>query len=81
MQVIDARAQGAGIRLGHASYPVHAARIGARASYALTALALLAGVGLAALSVTGVVTAQRLARSRGRRFAASSLVTAPPDPP
>jgi uncharacterized iron-regulated membrane protein len=51
VQAIDARAQGAGTRLMHAIYPIHAARVG---GVSMGALALSASAGLAWLSAGGV---------------------------
>ena len=53
---VDARRQGLGTRIGYALYPLHAARLGGGTSWPLVAAAVLASVGLAVLSVTGVVT-------------------------
>jgi uncharacterized iron-regulated membrane protein len=49
-QAIDARSQGAGTRLMHAVYPVHAAKVG---GVAMTALAAVAAMALVWLSVGG----------------------------
>lgn len=66
LQTMDARREGAGTRLGHALYPIHAARIGSGPSWLLVALAILAGLGLAVLSGSGLVTwVQRRVRRRG----------------
>ncbi len=68
LQAVDARALGLGTRIGHLLYPIHAARIGGSTSWLLVAAAVLAGAGLAVLSITGVVTwVQRLAPSRVTR--------------
>lgn len=53
LQTIDAREQGAGTRLMHALYPVHAARTG---GVWLAALAIITGIGLAWLAVGGTWT-------------------------
>ncbi len=50
VQAIDARAQGAGTRLMHALYPVHAAKVG---GLTMTAVAALASAGLAWLAAGG----------------------------
>jgi uncharacterized iron-regulated membrane protein len=50
VQAIDARSQGAGTRVMHALYPVHAAMVG---GVALVVVALLATVGLAYLAIGG----------------------------
>jgi uncharacterized iron-regulated membrane protein len=64
VQAIDARAQGAGTRLMHALYPVHAAMVGGAA---LIAVALLASAGLTYLAVGGSwAFVARRARARGR---------------
>ena len=77
LQVIDARRQGAGTRLAHAIYPLHAARIGSGPSVLLVLVAVVAGLGLAVLCVTGVVTwwqrARARALSRARRQTAAGL--------
>jgi uncharacterized iron-regulated membrane protein len=70
LQAVDARVQGAGTRLGHLLYPIHAARIGGSMSWLLVALAAVAGSGLAILSVSGVVTwLQRNVQGRVTRVA------------
>jgi uncharacterized iron-regulated membrane protein len=72
LQTVDARTLGAGTRAGHLFYPVHAARIGGSASWTLTALAALAGLGLTVLSVTGVVTWWQRARAASRSRVAAA---------
>lgn len=71
VQAIDARAQGAGTRLMHALYPVHAAMVGGAA---LIAVALLASVGLTYLAVGGSAAfVARRARARGGRALSPSV--------
>jgi uncharacterized iron-regulated membrane protein len=71
VQAIDARAQGAGTRLMHAVYPVHAAKVG---GVAMTLVAALAALALAWLSVGGAwaYVGRRVSRTRrlGRSLAA-----------
>lgn len=50
VQAIDARAQGAGTRLMHAIYPIHAAKTG---GVALATAAVITGLGLAWLAIGG----------------------------
>jgi len=72
VQAIDARAQGAGTRLMHAVYPVHAARVGGTW---MTVLAAVAAVALAWLAAGGVwVWAGRRARQAARRDTCAAAV-------
>jgi uncharacterized iron-regulated membrane protein len=67
VQSIDARAQGAGSRLMHALYPVHAATVGGAG---LVLLAILAALGLTYLAIGGsyayLARTARLRESRAR---------------
>lgn len=56
LATVDARRQGLGTRVGHALYPLHAARLGGGLSWPLVAAAVLTSLGLVVLSITGVVT-------------------------
>ena len=53
LQTIDARQQGAGTRVMHALYPLHAAKVG---GLWLAALAVITGLGLAGLAIGGAWT-------------------------
>lgn len=65
LQTIDARAQGAGTRVMHAMYPLHAAKTG---GLWLAALAVITGIGLAWLAIGGTWTyLTRTLSSPGRR--------------
>ena len=81
LQTIDAREQGAGTRLMHALYPLHAANTG---GLWLPGLAVVTALGLGWLAIGGSWTflARTLARSTSRRGGAPSGVTieTPPNP-
>jgi uncharacterized iron-regulated membrane protein len=53
LATVDARALGPGTRLGHAMYPLHAARLGESVSVALVAAGVVAGLGLCWLAASG----------------------------
>ena len=75
VQAIDARSQGAGTRLMHALYPVHAATVG---GLALTVMAIVATVGLTYLAVGGSWAFLSRSSRRAVRSVPGPLV--PPSP-
>jgi uncharacterized iron-regulated membrane protein len=67
LQVVDARHEGAGTRASHLLYPLHAARVAGTTAVTLVVLAVAAGGGLAALSLSGTYTWARRQRVFARR--------------
>jgi uncharacterized iron-regulated membrane protein len=73
VQAIDARAQGAGTRLMHALYPIHAAKTG---GVAMILVAAFAAVALAWLSVSGAWAYLGRLLMRNRRATRDSSLAA-----